>query len=179
MGDIDFTLTAWVNLESKPANEMDIVSKFETVGNLREYRIEWQNSNDRFLFIVSNDGTASVTATASTFGAPSLATWCFIVAKHDSVNNIIGISVNNGAFNTTAHTTGVNDSTSPFHLGALGRATPTFYFDGLIDEVGVWKKVLSAGEITSLYNSGNGLAYRFGEAGASVQRFGPLLGVGR
>jgi hypothetical protein len=32
---------------------------------------------------------------------------------------------------------------------------------GLIDSVGFWKRVLSSGERTTLYNSGNGIEYPF------------------
>jgi hypothetical protein len=35
------------------------------------------------------------------------------------------------------------------------------FFNGAIDELGIWSRALSSGEITSLYNSGSGLAYPF------------------
>jgi len=34
-----------------------------------------------------------------------------------------------------------------------------YYYDGLIDEVGIWNKTLSATEITQLYNGGVGITY--------------------
>jgi hypothetical protein len=37
--------------------------------------------------------------------------------------------------------------------------TPPQAFKGTIDEVGIWKRVLSFSEVTQLYNSGNGLPY--------------------
>lgn len=40
-------------------------------------------------------------------------------------------------------------------------------FDGLIDEVGIWDRALSAAEIGELYNSGDGLAYPFAAAGTN------------
>jgi len=45
----------------------------------------------------------------------------------------------------------------------LGSSDPsgTDYFDGKIDEVGVWTRALSASEITQLYNGGAGLQYPF------------------
>jgi hypothetical protein len=33
------------------------------------------------------------------------------------------------------------------------------YFNGLIDEVGIWSRALTSDEITKLYNNGNGLTY--------------------
>ena len=43
----------------------------------------------------------------------------------------------------------------------VGRArnNAAYYHDGLIDEVGVWSRLLTADEKTALYNSGSGLAY--------------------
>jgi hypothetical protein len=91
---------------------------------------------------------------ASTFGTPSTGTWYFLVAHHDSVNNQIGISVNNGTTDTTATTGGVRDGTAPFRVGAFGNATSPF--DGRIDAVMIWKRLLTAAEKAYLYDSGNG-----------------------
>jgi hypothetical protein len=50
----------------------------------------------------------------------------------------------------------------PFLVGAyedgLGRS---FFFDGLIDEIGIWGRILTLTEISDLYNSGVGLTYPF------------------
>lgn len=156
-GDIDFTFSAWVYLDTKTAVR-DLITKWGAAGQ-REYLLAYSNATDRFEWYVSNDGTGGPVATANTFGSPSTATWYFIVVYHDSVNNLIGISVNNGAFNTTAHTTGVFNSTTAFQLG--GRSSGPAYHNGRMDAVGFWKKVLSGAEITELYNAGAGRGYPF------------------
>ncbi|MFH1587496.1 MAG: LamG domain-containing protein, partial [Candidatus Diapherotrites archaeon] len=43
------------------------------------------------------------------------------------------------------------------------------FFTGTMDEVGVWNRALTAEEISSLYNSGSGLAYPFGGASCSEE----------
>jgi hypothetical protein len=156
-GDVAFTVASWVYLDSKTTTR-DIFSKWGAAGQ-REYILTYDQAVDRFIFFVTADGTTAVSVTASTFGSPSTATWYFVVCYHDPTGNLIGISVNNGAFNTTAHTTGVFNSTSAFHLG--GRVSGPMYMDGRLDGVGFWKKLLSAAEITELYNSGAGLDYPF------------------
>jgi hypothetical protein len=45
-----------------------------------------------------------------------------------------------------------------FHVGV---DSSDRYMQGLIDEFGVWARALSAGEITALYNAGNGWTYPF------------------
>lgn len=42
---------------------------------------------------------------------------------------------------------------------SIGKEVGAVYSDGNIDEVGLWTRALSAGDVTSLYNSGSGLAY--------------------
>lgn len=152
-GDIDYTFAFWVLMDSKAAT-LNFVNKYTVTGNQREYSARYDQPTDRFTFLVSPDGIVATTVTASTFGTPSTATWYAIVVKHDATANIIGVSVNNGAFDTAAHTTGSFDSTAAFHVGASG--TPAAFMNGRIDEGAFWKKVLSAAEITEWYNAGAG-----------------------
>ena len=154
-GDIDFTIVAWVYLDSKAA-EGDIIAK--DASGQREYNLRYVSVGDRFNFTVSNDGTATTSLDASTLGSPSTSTWYFLVAWHDSIANTINIQANDGTVDSVAHTTGVFDGTAAFGIG-----TSTFantFFDGRIDAVGFWKRVLSSSERSFLYNSGNGIELR-------------------
>ena len=156
-GDIDFTFAYWLYMDSKSA-EMHTISKSGVLN--REYDLVYDPGSDRFYWQVSSTGISfDGQVQASSFGAPSTGTWCFFVHWHDSVNNVIGIQVNNGTVDTTSFSAGVNDGTSAFHIGAEVAAPAQRYWDGRIDEVGFWKKVLSAQEKTDLYNSGNGNTY--------------------
>ena len=156
-GDIDFTFAFWVQLESKAAN-MQFINKQGAAGT-REYTIGYVISGDRLRFGVSNDGTATTTINADALGSPATATWYFVVVWHDATANTINIQVNNGTTNSVSHTTGVFDGTVAFTMGAT--ATPSTYHDGLLDNVYFWKRVLTADEITALYNGGNGKDYPF------------------
>jgi hypothetical protein len=153
-GDVDFAFQCWINAESVGANRR-IAGKWGSAGNL-----EWLllvTSSDLVRFQVSNDGTASVSVEASTHGAIVAATWYHVACWHDSVNNQIGVAVNAGTPNTTAHSTGVFDSATAFTLGA---ANATQHWDGLLDEAAFWKgRILTSQERTDLYNGGAGLAY--------------------
>lgn len=163
-GDIDFTFTAWVRFESAPANVQGrpIVVKYGLAGNQREYLLMWENDVgsglDHLEFVVSNDGTAVTSVRATTLGTPSLATWYFVVAWHDATANTINIQVNNGAIDSAAHATGVFNGTADFEIGSLN-GLAAFSMDGLIDEVGFWKRTLTTVEKTWLYNEGTGRSY--------------------
>lgn len=156
LGDEDFTFAGWMNFESLGANRT-VLGKWLTTGNQRSFGLLYLSASTVMRFQVSSTGSNTVTVDASTFGAPSTSTWYFVVCWHDSVNNQIGISVNDTA-NTAAHSAGIFDSTADFELG---RATSLVAFDGLLDEWGFWNRVLSSGERTALYNGGAGLAYPF------------------
>jgi hypothetical protein len=54
-------------------------------------------------------------------------------------------------------------STKGISLGARNYADR--FYDGLIDEVGIWNRVLTSDEISDLYNSGTGLSYPFTSSG--------------
>jgi hypothetical protein len=154
MGDIDFTIAFWVKLINKDAPDRVFISKYNPTANTREYSVGYVATAEQFRLLVSADGTTPVSVQASTFGAPAIGTFYFVVASHNATSNIISIAVNNGTANTTSHTTGVLDSTSDFNIGRF--ASDSGYCDAVIDEVGIWKRILTAAEITYLYNSGNG-----------------------
>jgi hypothetical protein len=78
----------------------------------------------------------------------------------------VNVCANDGAVASTstsgqAPVTGASD----FNIGR--RQAGDFYTDGLIDQVGIWKRKLTSDEITYLYNSGNGRSY----ADFAVRRF--------
>ncbi len=156
-GDVDFSASAWVYIDSKSSTR-NIVSKVHSAtASQREFQLYHTNTSDRFAFAVYDSSGGVDTVTANTFGAPSLSTWYFVVAWHDTVNDQIGISVN-GTSDTASSTRAVNDSTTAFAVGGLGDTAGSMW-DGRISNVGFWKKALSTGERASLYNGGGGKNY--------------------
>lgn len=159
MGDIDFTISFWVNLTTKPAALIYLVDKQQSP-SAAEFAIFWDNAVDRFKFQLYNSSATSIgLVTATTFGAPATATNYFVVCYHDSVNNEIGISVNNGAFDTTA-TTGVPaDTTARFGVGVYSWSQSSGFLNGQIDQLELRKEKMTASQISYLYNDGSGRAY--------------------
>lgn len=150
MGDVDFTVSAWVYHDSEGANRV-ILGKYGGDASANtEYLLFYGTAADRFRFMVG-DGTApgEISVSADGFGAPTTGTWYFVVGWHDSKNSLIGISVN-GVESTTSYTNVLQDSTQPFRIGASG--TATIPWNGRIDEARVYKRLLSANERQQLYN---------------------------
>ena len=71
--------------------------------------------------------------------------------------NTLNIQIDNGTPTTASYTAGVVDSTYPLSIG--GHVNSTYIFNGRIDEVTLYKRVLSASERSWMYNSGTGRAY--------------------
>lgn len=149
---VRFSFALWVKLNTVSAVRT-LLSKRAGGGNL-EYWIRYSNSSNRFEFTVSPNGTSTTTVTANVFGAPSTATWYLIITKYDGTN--ISLSVNAGTPDTAAFSADVVDGSQTFRIGAGNNSE---YMDGAVDEIALWKRALSAGEETVLYNGGSGLAY--------------------
>ena len=154
-GDIDFTLAAWVYLDTTPA-QAEIASKGGAVDI--DWYLDYILASDRFRFYVEGGSAASVLA--NSFGAPSTATWYYVIAWHDATANTINIQVNNGTVDSTSHSGGVKDTADDFAIGRAGSFVGG-YFNGRIDAVGFWKRVLTSTERSTLYNSGIGIEYPF------------------
>lgn len=162
-GDIDFSITCWVNFESLGAKR-PIVSK-QNDGTNGSYDLRYDTGGNFFQFRVWGSAAfGNVDSVGVT--TPSLATWYFLVAWHDATANTINLQINNGTVSSQAHTTGSFNDAGIFSIGAT--AVFSEYMDGLIDECGWWKRVLTAAERTALYNGGAGLAYPFTTASASI-----------
>lgn len=170
LGDIDFTAEMWVNLESKGAYRT-LASKWGS--GSQEWMCFFNPDDNRFQWWCTHDGvTLSSLLSASSFGAPSVATWYQVIIHHDATANQMGIAVNDGTINTQSHTTGIYNGTADFRIGSNQKDGQ--YWDGLIGPVRFWKRVLTTQERTDLYNSGAGLAYSaFGGGG------GPSAGAKR
>jgi hypothetical protein len=81
--------------------------------------------------------------------------WSFIAANYDGAN--LQISTNNGAFGQAADTNDIQDSTNNLRLGT--RSDSSFPFTGSLAQVGIAKSILSAAELTELYNGGKGKSF--------------------
>ena len=161
-GDIDFSVSCWIKVESFDLTG-SIACKGDNLGD--EAATEWAlyvNSSNELHFRVGKNGSGfGDVAWSSTI---STATWYHVVAWHDSVNNQVGIVVNAGTAATASWSAGVNDTTNPFYMGSDGSGDRQY--DGLVDEFGFWKRVLTSLEISQLYNAGAGLP--FSSFGASA-----------
>ena len=112
---------------------------------------------DRFLIIENGGLSLSMGMTGDrwqTGKSVTAGSWQHVVAIYD--NGTMRFYHNSTEF-TTSSTEGNHSSNGTFTIGANQNGGYNFY-TGLIDKVAVWNEVLTASEITALYNSGDGIS---------------------
>ena len=128
------------------------------------YMFEHFETNDRLYLIFTTGGNIRIgykSATATTTGLGlSVSTWYHIVLTWNGNN--YNLYVNDVAkLNKTDSGASAWGTTNPYQLGKSWNNSN--YLDGRVDELGIWDREITSGEITSLYNSGTGLQYPFSE----------------
>ena len=161
-GDIDWTYCLWVKAETLLGVGVyaGLVSR-DPQSNNREMHIIYNGDVGRFFVqIFTAASTAAGRVQADSLGQPSVGVWYFIVVWHDAGADTLCIQVNGGAVDSAAESATVGPAKAvATEFGTDVRATQGRYWDGLIDEVGFWKRKLNEREIQWLYNGGNGRAY--------------------
>lgn len=151
------SLGAWIKPESlSDANGHAIIMKYLTTGNQRSYALWLQPTTGSYYVRcnLSNNGTDVTAATGAT--ALSAGTWYHICAVYDHVTDIRvyvdGLLDSNGAENPKAYSGGIADKSSEFRLGR--HPVDDWEYDGLMDEVFVFNRALSAAEVLEIKTNG-------------------------
>jgi len=164
VGDIDFTWSFWIKAAS-PTLVQGVINKWYD-NSEREYCMYLGLAGAKLSFIVRNAAN-TVDTQLNEAGTITTNTWYHYICYHDSVNNKLGIIRNNGTPTTVNYSAGVyNGAVNPRELAfGCDQNLPVVgnnnYFNGAIDEVGFWKRILTADERTQLYNAGVGTTYPF------------------
>jgi hypothetical protein len=161
------TVSAWVYLASN--NGETIVSK----GNLGTYGGPYAfaiNVTNGLSFYSSNGSSAGW---AGVNWTPSLNTWYHVAVTFNAGSVTFYVNGVQQGTTQSAVVSSLNQSdTNSFFAGAYstsgGTTANAAFFDGKMDEVGIWYRVLSGSEISPLYNSGSGLSYPLSVATSST-----------
>lgn len=157
----DLTIVGWINKESD-TNVGNILTKRTGTGNQRSYG--FYAYTDLLGLDLSDDGNALTTGQVST--TLTNGTWYQVGMVYDASAGEVTFYKNGTQTGATQGSmdTSIFNSTSDLCIGCLFSPAQDF-FDGKIDELGIWNRTLTAEEISELYNSGTPLAYPFVTAG--------------
>lgn len=146
------SISMWVKLESNGIDQALFTASSTTDANkLMLFRISADNTF--YWSSYSNTVTGSSTLTTGTW-------YNIILTSNGSTSKIYlnGVAETLTGTNSDWFDTWASD-TMRYDIGVMYRALPdgsSGYFDGIIDEVGIWSRALTSAEVTELYNSGNG-----------------------
>jgi hypothetical protein len=149
-----FTIAFWT-YPAFTGQAKNMVGKGVSAGNQASYIVRHDGGGNKVRFSVSTNGVSD-DGVVSGLALSAANTWYFVVAWRDADADTINCQVDNGSIGSTAFTfPTVFNSTAPFVVGGqVDGFTGGNAWDGRLDEVGVWSRVLTADERTYLYNAG-------------------------
>ena len=139
----DITLECWVRFDDPTTGSQELISKWNTAGSF-SYRLYWSPSTDQIIFTLSNNGTTSFAASAST--SLQANTWYHVAATWDSTSKeaivyLDGIAI----LTTTLSIVSIFNSTADFRVGAQSDGSNDLA--GFLDDVRVWNTVRTPAQI--------------------------------
>ena len=163
--DTSFSVAAWVYLTSKTSYATAVS---QDGANISGFFLQYSQGLDRWAFVIrTSDSTTAGLDSASGSASPSPNTWYHLVGVYDSSAGQIKLYVNGALQATVAHTTVWNAS----GMLAAGRAKfggNTDFWPGMIDDVRVYQRALSASEVTTLANGLPLTDWEFSEGAGST-----------
>ncbi|NTW31741.1 MAG: LamG domain-containing protein, partial [Bacteroidetes bacterium] len=164
----DFSMQFWVKFTSLPVDDSQIIfawhdaSRWTTNGD-DGYYIALQkpngDSNYYLRMVLYNYPNGDHKEFA---WIPSTSVWYHLVCTFNNTTKKHNWYINGTQQTEQTGTYGIggnNVNTNDLKIGGAGSTSSNV--NGIIDEVGIWSRTLTAAEVTCLYNSGNGLAYPF------------------
>jgi Concanavalin A-like lectin/glucanases superfamily len=153
VGDGDFTLRVWTNLDASQTNpDCGIMTMDNYPSAGREWHILYVPPDVRFN--MQNSADDDIVSVSAPVGASA---WHRVLVTRLGAN--ISVYVDGGTPATGTIVGTPNTGAATFRLGSLGTGT-SYHMDGATDDVIIVKgRVWSAAEIAEDYNSGAGVAY--------------------
>ncbi len=159
----DVSLQAWIKVNTLDTITQYIISKSGSISTNKDYSLAITATTDLVQLVVfqGNTGYSVVSTSAIQTGQ-----WYHVVGTWDDTANKLRLYIN-GILNNTASPSLTRSKTAlNLVIGKFADGSSN-YFDGKIDEVGIWNRNLTATEVTQLYNGGTGITW--------VDVFGPII----
>jgi hypothetical protein len=152
-GTNGFTFSFW--FQNITGNIRSVLTKCNNGGTPDTDFETYIGGNGTFALNVSN-GTTNYTATTPLNTIINGTTY-HIICNYDNIASTLNIYVNGVLKGTTAFVGSPLQGVRDFNIAR--RSSGALLLDGIVDEVGYWKRTLTTTEISYLYNSGQGRSY--------------------
>ena len=143
------TIEAWINAAANPPDDGQIVAKANDTSGW-QFKTSPDTGPHTFGVGVTNSSGMAQRYSSST---RSLNTWYHVAGVYNASTSSLDIYVNGGLNNGTLRgTIAANQLNSAVNVN-IGRRTGGYYFNGLIDEVRIYNRALSAAEVVADMNT--------------------------
>ncbi len=159
----DISIACWLNFETV-AGDLTFASKSNNSGSQISWELKHEDGLNWGLILSANGSSVEKYELAF---VPSTGTWYHFAVSLDISAKTAEFFIDGQSIGTDATGTASSmfNSSAPFRIGA-GR-DDTHFFDGIINQMCVWTKVLTASEVEALYNGGDGIPYEAGGGGVT------------
>lgn len=154
------SVSMWV----KPEGTLESVFVSKAVGSGNR-GFQWLLASATSIEAVVSSTGSNESGGSFTISSISTVAFTHLVLVYDATAGTMDLYVNGTAHGTplTGLVNSQHDNANAFYVGST--AGTSRFFDGIIDEVGVWSRALTEEEVEELYNSGDGLTYPFTASG--------------
>ena len=125
------------------------------------FQIQFVSGDDQLKLFHSTTGSNSTTTVIDT--APAEDAWFYLALRVTATTIDLRYHPAGGSVTDISTVSAVmlqNDTTAPLAFGArFAGATPSVFWSGLADEVGLWGRYLSDAELVLRRNGGDGVTY--------------------
>lgn len=160
-GTSDFAISLWIYPDTLPSVGALVFKGTAASGTGQGGYWLYSNASGA-LNVRFSDGSASYVMLQTATGVVTTGAWHHVVVNFTRSGNvqIFVNTVSKGTLSISAQS-GAVDSIRAFGVGAALSPTAGSFFNGRIDALGFWKRVLTTDEINTLYNAGAGLEHPF------------------
>jgi hypothetical protein len=147
----NLTIEAWVNFSTTSGNPIIALKPYGT-GRLDSYALWYTAYGQLGGAITTVNGEGPWLTYAWT---PALGTWHHVAYTFDSASSLQALYLDGAAVASGTVSGPIAYDTGPVQIGAdIEYGVESFFFGGLIDEVSLFNRALSASEIAAIYSAG-------------------------
>lgn len=156
----DMSVSMWLKVEDQVTSgtiEYQLYNRYQSAGNHRSFSLTYIYNGGTYAIQVITSANGSTIKYGNISQTFTPGTWYHLVAVYDASAGSVELYVNGSSIGTISGLdTALYADSAPVEIGAQSGA---YTFDGVLDEVTVTSDVITSGEVTTIYNSGDGIPY--------------------
>lgn len=158
-GNIDQTFNGWLYIDAYTAGHLPVIFKCTAAGDFYEYLFYINQTTHKFTVNIA-DGVVTTVVNITSTAVISTGAWYNWSFKFNATSGNGSLKINNGTADTASKTGTPAVNAGSFRIGGRADAVDaTNVFNGRMDQIALFKTLLSDADETWLYNSGAGRAY--------------------